>query len=248
MIQFNDISIDCAATKIHIDLTGGWKSALLLYMCAKDIHENQTNKTSIVPCVIKRINRYNLEDMYRPDANIIVKKQIDWINSVFPDVTIEPIISIDADFWWLPMIVTKIMSVDVSEKALLRHVYELCTNNLLYPAQELIPNVPMIKSFNAYCSDDHNIKTLLYIRKKQYEKGIEVDNNTISLCNGDVIALQPFADTTKTNLVGIAKSLNIFDSLLEVTYTCEQSTTGYTDPCGVCFNCNQMKRAIENNG
>ena len=84
LTTFNKISIDCNATKIHIDLTGGWKSALLLYLCAKDINDNQTDKTSIVPCVVNRTNRYNVEHMNRPMAIDIVKNQLLWIKEVFP--------------------------------------------------------------------------------------------------------------------------------------------------------------------
>jgi hypothetical protein len=252
MIVYNDIVVDCTATKIHIDLTGGWKSALLLYMCAKDINDNQTSKTSIVPCVIKRINRYNVENMYRPDAIIMVEKQLAWIKHIFPNVKIESIISIDADFWWLPIITAQLMSVDISEKALLRHVYEMCVNSAMFDKLlEFVEDVPMVKSFNAYCKDPDiaaSVRKTPYVEKKKYDKGVSIDNNTISLCDGAVIAVQPFADTTKTNLIAIAKELNILDSLAKVTYTCEQSTADYTDPCGVCFNCKQMKRAIENNG
>jgi len=128
----------------------------------------------------------------------------------------------------------------------------MCVNSAMFDKLlEFVEDVPMVKSFNAYCKDPDiaaSVRKTPYVEKKKYDKGVSIDNNTISLCDGAVIAVQPFADTTKTNLIAIAKELNILDSLAKVTYTCEQSTADYTDPCGVCFNCKQMKRAIENNG
>lgn len=251
MIQYNDISIDCNSTKIHIDLTGGWKSALLLYMCAKDIIENQPNDTSIAPCVITRINRYNHEDMHRPDAVAIVEKQLAWIKNTFPAIKIDPILSIPADFWWLVTLKNITTSIDVSEKALLRHVYKLCTDDLdCNKTIEVISNRSIIKSFNAFCIDSSRIafnEHILTIEQKKYQYGTVLNSNTVSLCNGDVIAVQPFKDTTKSRLVRIATELGILKDLNNVSYTCEQSTNEIIEACGQCFNCKQMKRAITDN-
>lgn len=253
LTTFNKISIDCNATKIHIDLTGGWKSALLLYLCAKDINDNQTDKTSIVPCVVNRTNRYNVEHMNRPMAIDIVKNQLLWIKEVFPSVQFDALLSIDADFWWMPPVVARMVSVDISEKVLLRHVYETCTNDKLFKIPNLIENSPIIKSFNAYCKDHdlvYDDEKNQYVNERIYEHGVVINSESgkaISLCDGNVIALQPFANTTKTNLIAIAKDLNILEDLDRISYTCEQSTKELVEPCGVCFNCKQMKRAIENN-
>lgn len=249
MIQYNDIQINCAATKIHIDLTGGWKSALLLYMCAMDINENQTSKTSIVPSVVTRINRYNVESMNRPDAVEIVKRQLEWIKNIFPTVKIDPMISIPADFWWIPDNLDENMSIDVSEKALLRYVYELCTNTKIFPVLKFIDGLPKIKNFNAYCRESTRVEYITHVNtipQKKYQYGNVLNNSTVSLCDGNVIATQPFSETTKSNLVSIAKNLHIFDELMDVSYTCEQNTVEYKDLCGICFNCLQMKRALDN--
>jgi hypothetical protein len=245
--------IDCAATKVHIDLTGGWKSALLFYLCAKEISDSGAEGTSIVPCVTKRINRYNVEGMNRPDAITIVTQQIEWIKDKFPNVTIDPLLSIDVDFWWISITSINRRPVDLSEKVLLRHTYELCTNKKLYPAIDVLPDIPIIKSYNAYCEDldiTDNDEKNPYYRKRRFDHGETTNTvygDSVSLCNGDVIAFQPFAKSTKTNLVGIAKSLNIINDLNTVTYTCEQDTSEPLDDCEQCFNCLQMKRATANN-
>lgn len=251
MIQYNDISIDCAATKIHIDLTGGWKSALLFYLCADDIHKNQSSKTAIVPAVVRRINRYNVEGMHRPDAVPVVEQQIQWINDTFPDVVIDPLLQIDADFWWLCAKKTDPrLSIDISEKVLLRHTYEMCTYDRLFQVPEVIPDVPLILNYNAYCCDSDIVSLNQknpYRRDKIFYYGKQLGQNTVSLCEGSVLSIRPFADTTKANLVEIAQQLNILEQLNKVSYTCEQSTTQPADPCGSCFNCLQMKKALPNN-
>lgn len=249
MIKFDDILIDCNANKIHIDLTGGWKSALLLYMCAKDINENQPNKASIMPCVVTRINRYNIKSMNRPNAIEIVEQQLSWVKRIFPTIAIDSVLSIPADFWWLPTRKTSITSIDVSERVLLRHTYKMVMDqtapNQDHEISDVVTNLPIIKSFNAFCKDSSRIvydTQILEIEQKTYPHEIVLDNNTVSLCKGEIISTQPFRDTTKSKLITIAKELNIFEDLNSVSYTCEQSTKEIVEACGQCYNCDQMKK------
>jgi hypothetical protein len=155
----------------------------------------------------------------------------------------------DVDFWWLTIQDGK-CSLDVSEKTLLRHTYQIVLN--LFDHKKLEPNDrTRVRGYNAYCSDPESPPYTIwenpYKRVKPYEHGVESPEGagiSVSLVDGEVFSLRPFADSDKLHLAQIAKDLGILDKLEEVSYTCEQSTTEIAEPCMDCCNCWQLyKRA-----
>lgn len=237
-----NIIIDTDADFVSVDLTGGWKSTLLLYMIAQDIVASGSN-ARIIPCITVRINCVNEPDYFRPNAIDIVEKQITWIKHVFPTVIFHDTISMKVDFWWINIEAGK-LSLDVSEKTMFRHAYHLAYE---WPRVEL---GTFIKAYNAYTSDKDitNFTSMQnpHTRDKPYEHSVwkEMGAGAVAeFFNKTAYSIRPFSNVTKTDLAQIAKELNILDKLDEVSYTCEQSTREIKEPCGECFNCEQLAKA-----
>ena len=248
-----NIYLNCNSNFVTIDLTGGFKSGLLLYLIAKDISDKNID-TVIVPCVTRRINTVKETEYERPDSTIIVSKVIDYVKNKFPSVKFYNSIVANVDFWWYTNSYNKDRNIyNVTEKSLLNTCFNFANKPSFF--EELNPNervklkdgIPKIINYNAYVSI-RNVETPEYLKytRKHYNKAVEKsipNGKMFEFYNGEALSILPFYNISKIELVKIAKDLNILTDLESITYTCEQSTIDITSPCGECFNCIELDKA-----
>lgn len=236
-----NIVFESDATYLTVDCTGGFKSALLLYLGAKDIFEGGYS-TPIIPLVTNRINGSSESRWDRPRAEESVRLVVSYINRVFPTVEIRDPLVINANFWWLSVpVVRDYNMIDVSEKTLLRHAYNFVLNGFLYDEPDPRPGVPGVINLNAQCRTTLPEHRAPYVVDKLFETGIHDEIGSgirHTLESGAVIVWQPFFKLNKQQIVDIANELDIVDELKLLTQNCESSSP-LTKPCGVCYKCKE---------
>lgn len=250
-----DIYLNCDSTFVTVDLTGGFKSGLLLYLIAKEINDKGLDAI-IVPCVTRRINTVNEQECDRPDSTIITSRIIDHIKSKFPSVKFYNSIVANVDFWWYTNSYNKDRNIyNVTEKSLLNTCFNFATKpnffEELNPGQRVIVrnDVPKVINYNAYVTN-RTVEPPEYLKhtQKHYPNAVEIsipNGKMFEFYSGEAMSILPFYNIGKTELVKLAKDLNILDDLETITYTCEQSTVDITPSCGKCFNCIELEQAKE---
>lgn len=237
-----NVIFESDATYLTVDCTGGFKSALLLYLTTKDIFERKLN-TIIIPLITNRINGSGDSRWDRLGAEESVRSVVSYIRSVFASVEIRDPKIINANFYWLSVSIKKrnYNMIDISEKALVRHVYDYVLNGSEYSEPEPRKGVPSVISLNAQCRteiDEHEPpytvdKIFENSRIDEFESGIRH-----TLESGAVIVWQPFFNLNKRQIVNESLRLNIRDELKFRTQNCESpSYTSVT--CGECYKCKE---------
>lgn len=237
-----NIVFESDATYLTVDCTGGFKSALLLYLSAKRISECGYD-TIIIPLVTNRINGSGDPRWDRPLAEESVRSVVTYIRSVFPRIEIRDPEIINANFYWIsvPVYNRDYNMIDVSEKTLLRHVYDFVINPFCYDEPDARKGVPSVISLNAQCRTYTSEHKPPYTVDKLFDNSIHLERGSgirHSVKGGAVIVWQPFFNLNKVQLVDIANNLNIKDELKLLTQNCESSLKD-GETCGVCYKCKE---------
>jgi len=227
---------DTLATRVSVDLTGGFKSTLLLYLVAEHMH-NAGMPGKIRPHVTQRINSGAREaGKDRPNPVPIVNRAIEWCKQEFK-VEFDHMHVMPVDFWFVHIISGR-QTLELAEKAMLRHLYD-CLKDTLYDdwweeGNPSIPNIPAIRHYNACTNVEHED---YYECKKSYPVKSKINNKEYSFFDGDVKSFLPFYSMTKSEVMQIAKDKGILEQVIENSYSCEQNTTIELPPCGECTVC-----------
>ena len=233
------IQFDTDATYLTVDCTGGFKSSLLLYLAAKDISEHGY-PTIIIPLVTNRINGSGDSRWDRQVAQPAVLEQVAYIKGKFPNVEIREPLVINANFYWIRVLRDYNM-IDVSEKALVRHVYDFVTHRFLFDEGAAREGVPGVISLNAQCTTLPEHAAPYDFEKVFHNSTVDAIGQGVrhTLEQGNVIVWQPFFNLNKQEIVNIANTLNIKDELKLLTQNCESLDVS----CGVCYKCKENKWA-----
>jgi hypothetical protein len=253
---YGDIHICNDSKAVGIFLSGGLDSAILLYLIAKTLSENNS-EAIIQPFTVNRTNpsefrKFDRVDLY-PYANGIVS----YVRSKFPNANIADPLTRDADYWWIDKIINGRSIGPVYEAAftIARFLRWKFTNSdaieqykpnigdLLYveycgvtknPSKEVLPQCPEI-----YRDDKH-------------PNELASGSATVFFPNVDnpfYIYLEPFRNSDKRITMWIANNLGILTDLLPITRTCEGGparTENFTKECMECWWCLEKYWTLEN--
>ena len=96
---YGNVHLPVASPIVTVRCSGGFDSALLLYLIAQACSEN--NPTAIVqPITVVRTNEDDHPSWHRVDNLPIVDGIVDWVRTQFPSVTIRDKNWKDAIKWW----------------------------------------------------------------------------------------------------------------------------------------------------
>lgn len=249
---YKNVYINYAADAVSISLSGGFDSAVMLYLIAKTLHD--TNSTAeIQPYTTRRSNPTLYSEYDRADAYVYANKVVDYIKEKFPSVKINNLIKRDADYWWVTSEVnganvgsyTETMiqisrfltwdffkkHKDLESEQLLHIEYIGTTKNP--PPSEVTQSDEKHRDFDAPGAISKKSATVIeFDTQKPYQ-----------------VYYQPFRNADKRVTVWLADSFGILDDLLLITKTCEGGpieTENFTKECMECWWCLEKKWALEN--
>lgn len=243
---YKNVHINVAAPIITVRCSGGFDSALLLYMVAKAC--KQLNPTAVIqPITVVRTNEEQHPEWHRVDNLPIVDDIIAWVREQFPDVNIKDKQWLDALKWWENGNVSytdaqkKLVIQNIDVNALLESQY--VTRVLDYNGVTKNPPVPM--SINNM--HEHRV------RKRDFDDGISpaVDENSATVVHEmggtNTNFVEPFRNTDKRVTMYLAKKLGILETLDSITRSCEggrEETENWTKICSTCWWCQERAWAM----
>lgn len=246
--KFGNVALNLESKQVAIRISGGFDSAVLLYILANEISKHQVDVTINPVTVIKSNNRHNSLDKFNPTST--VNNILSFVRLKFPKVKINP---------------SKFKTcVDQNNETFLK------TQNLLiqevladYNLDVLInyngvtKNPPLIIG-NEYIEeiDQNHNKILVHSnpekkRDKTHPFGIK---DTVSVCfrEDNVIHLEPFRNFDKRLTMSLADDHGILNYMLQNTRSCEgrrNNTNNFQTTCvgdHKCWWCYEREWALEN--
>jgi hypothetical protein len=252
---YGAVHIPVESQMITVRTSGGFDSALLLYMIAQTCAELNPNAI-IQPITVVRANPDDDRTwLYRVDNRPIVDTIIDWVRKEIPVADIRDKQWLDAINWWengsatylaaqKNLVVQNLNPIRKAEMANGQvsrvHDYNGVTKN---------PPVPMaIDNMHQYreLKRDHNDPT---------SPAVAIDSCTVvHNANGDDCRyVEPFRNADKRVTMWLADNLGILDTLDKITRSCEgdgNKTDNWTKTCDTCWWCQERAwahREIINN-
>tara|TARA_B100001778_G_C18599736_1_gene636614 strand:- start:2685 stop:3455 length:771 start_codon:yes stop_codon:yes gene_type:complete len=245
---YGAVHIPIVSPIITVRTSGGWDSALLLYMVAKTCVEAKANAI-IQPITVVRTNEDEYPDWHRVDNLPIVDVIVDWVRSEFPTADVKDKIWKDAFKWW--------ENGNIS--------YTDAQRDLVREAAEASP--PMHQSWHDCQLHDYNGVTknppvpMLIADKHQYRE-LKRDHND---ANSPAVAedsctvihgphnlnrrmVEPFRNADKRVCMYLARQFGIFEKLNTISRSCEgdrESTNSWTKVCGICWWCQEREWACK---
>ncbi len=235
-IQSLDITqeLDDFPISIHgVKTTGGLKSALVLYLLAREIQVSQY-KQSIRPLVsVVEGKGYQL---------IKTEQIIKWVSNQFPDVEfLEPVrtiyannYDIDTDSWTSKQHEVNPID-DLSRKAFFPQGHENTPKgfnqrlvDVVWTGDSARASEEEVESFNT--DDSYHLEA----------RGFELEQVQ------DGRFFNPFINLTTLEIISLYKEHELGDSLLPLTYSCNVWQSDFQSPCGRCSNCLEREWAINN--
>ncbi len=254
---YKNVHINVAAPKITVRCSGGFDSAVLLYLVAKAC--NQHNPTAVIqPITVIRTNNPDNENQHHSRMNNlpVVDTIVEWTRTQFPNITINDKMYLDTPQWWengcepynlnqLNLVIAN-APADATRDEDHARVHNLPILDDKYIAELLdfngvTKNPPIALSGHEFrelsrdidhdeppmAEDSCSVHTSQNILKTQFQES--------------------FRNTDKRVTIYLARELNIFDKLNEITVSCEgnrEATDGWTRTCDVCWWCLEREWAI----
>lgn len=252
---YGDVYINHSAMSYGVRVSGGFDSALMLYMLAESLSKN--NSAAIVyPMTTKKWNTTDIEFFDAADSFVYADAVIDWVRSKFPTVNIKESLKRGAEFWWISNFVN---GQDRSSY--------LNTQNML---SSYINWLNVTRYLETHPNTDSN--TLLYCeyagttknppvhltdfprgpeshREKNKPNVIATDSPTIAYFTDYFCEYEPFRNADKRLTFWLADNLGILNDLLSITRSCEgnkYTTNNFTQECNECWWCYERNWAHAN--
>jgi len=252
---YKNVHINVAAPVITVRCSGGFDSALLLYLVAKACNKHN-NTATIQPITVIRTNDENYERYSRVDNVSIVNSIVGWVKTQFPDLNINDTVSMDTPHWWengceqyalnqlklamsfAPEDATRDEDhARLHDLSILDDKYE----TELFDFNGITKNPPVV--FNG-----HEFRET--IRDNDHETPPMLPDSASVCINQGMLKAQfqeSFRNTDKRVTIYLSKQLGIFDTLNEITRSCEgnrEATDGWTKTCDTCWWCLEKEWAI----
>ena len=242
---YGNVHLPVASPIVTVRCSGGFDSALLLYLIAQACSEN--NPTAIVqPITVVRTNEDDHPSWHRVDNLPIVDGIVDWVRTQFPSVTIRDKNWKDAIKWWE----NSNISYTDAQRALVDEqtdsIVELegAYSCRVFDYNGVTKNPPVPMTIN----DMH--------QHRELKRDVD-DANSPAVAEGSCTVIhnvngsrcrfvEPWRNADKRVTMHIARQLGVFDKINEISRSCEgdrESTDSWTKICGVCWWCQEREWA-----
>jgi len=210
-----------------IKLTGGFKSSLIVYLIAKEIHENNAKGTITPLCTVVQGMSYQ---------RIKAEEVIRWISKQFPSVEFKTMISntqtnnydVELELW-------------TNNKNDINKVNDLSKLGFFPKGNEGKPEGFQHRLIDSVWSGDSARVS------KEVEASFLLDDDEYHLTHRgfeeqevqDYRAFTPFINLNSKDILDLYKEHDIQDSLLPLTYNCSTFKDSFDEPCGRCPECQE---------
>lgn len=247
---YGDVYINCKTERVSVSLSGGFDSAVTLFLIAKTITDENLFDTEVQPFTVIKRNPSKVRSYDRPNMLNYANSIIDYVKSKFPNVKIQPPITQDAPYWWLSGDRTRINDDSYTGAvlnlerflrwdAVIGKAHHCDEGGLLimYDGVTLNPSDPSIPSNNQPHRDKKSIH------------GITDTSATVGGLTRDkrIACYSPFRNSDKRASMWMAKDLGILEDLLNITRSCEGgpvATDDFKKTCGECWWCVEREWAL----
>lgn len=257
--KFGNVAIDVSDNHLIINLSGGFDSALLLYMLAKTITDTGAGST-IWPITVRKLgNEANNPGFDKANPYPVVEGIIAYVRKKFPLVDIKDTTPGDVTNWWNDNDTGK-PYVD-AQRAL---VGKLLTNiTAEFPGAVPISYTGVTKNPNFVIGEEKFTVTdelgNVTIIHRNPEKHRDIDSSPVVENTASVIHVFPggvhydsFRNADKRITMSFASEFGILNDLLDITRSCEgrrARTNNFTTTCQEspkCWWCHEREWALAN--
>lgn len=252
---YGDVYMNYSAKNFVIRVSGGFDSAIMLYILAKAMHDN--NATGVIrPITIRRQNPTNIRELDRVNCYTYADDIINWVRSEFPSVNIEDSVKADAEYWWLGKKIDgkHRTSYSFTQQLLCDYLYWRYVSIYLKNHPNENPNQLWYCEYTGTTKnpplDDETIPHSDESHRDNLDPNILIENSvTTGEINKSDAYLEPFRNADKRLTFWLADSLGILDKALSISRSCEgdpDQTDDFTKECGVCWWCLEREWANKN--
>ena len=259
---YGDVYINWIAKHNSIRLSGGFDSAVVLYLLAKTLNDKGNNDAVIHPFTVQRANPPCIPEYDRVDCVAYAKKIIEWVRGEFPNVEICDTIIEPANYWWVHRFVKgqNISSYNTAQETVSNYLrweygeghadrfpaspFYATPEKLLYCEYTGLTQNPPLDAL-PQCDEAHRDESdpLVVIKDS-----ITVMHEHHKLSPWYHL-YEPFRNGDKRVPFWLADDLGILNKLLKITRSCEGNpvnTKNFTKECGECWWCLERKWGYEN--
>lgn len=253
---YGNVLIHYAAKSIGVRVSGGFDSAVMLYLIAKTLSE--TNSTAqIYPFTVRRVNTTSDYSYNRVNSYTYADAVIEYVKKQYPNVVIHPAIKEDANYWWVADHINgrNLSSYTTAQQNLSRYnKWRLARQRIV---NELRPDDTDIMYID-YGGTTRNPAAGIIPQSEESHRdalsknlisGDSVTTLVSDLTNQYVVYLEPFRNADKRITMWLANNHSILQDMLCMTKSCEggpHETHNFSKDCGVCWWCLEREWALEN--
>lgn len=252
---YGRVYMNYSSKNFVVRVSGGFDSAVMLYMLAKSIHDN--GQTGVVmPITIRRKNSSDVRVFDRVDCYPYADSIIDWVRSEFPDVTINDSVKLDAEYWWL------VKKIDGKNKGSYTFNQQLLCEYIYwrYVSVYLRDNPHENPDILRYCEYTGTTKNPPIdangVPQSDESHRDDLDPNTIEAGSVTTVEIgrndayiEPFRNADKRMTFWLADHLGILDKVMQLSRSCEGDpfqTEEFTKECSECWWCLEKEWAANN--
>jgi len=252
--KFGNVFFDLSEKHIILKFSGGFDSAILLYVLASEIHKNNLDIT-IHPITIKKIgNEKNLPKLDKFDPENNIKNLINFVKEQFPAVKISDPEFGTVDEWWLKG--NEKASV-YALNSLLKKVHKSLHVKHVFDYSGVTKNPDIVIGEEFFNELDENGNEIIVHRNPEKHRDEIVNSfveNTVSVLikENSITRVEPFRNMDKRITISLAADYGILDFLLKNTRSCEGRrgrTNNFTTTCTEefrCWWCHEREWALNN--
>lgn len=252
---YGDVYINHSAKSYGVRLSGGFDSALMLYMLAKTLSENKSDAV-IYPMTTKKWNTTQFEFFDAADSFLYADSVIQWVRSCFPNVDIRDSIKRGAEFWWISNFVNgQDRSSYLNTQNMLSSYINWYNVNRYLETHPSTPETTLLYCEYAGTTKNPPIHLTDFPRGPESHResnkpnAIVEGSPTIAYFTDYFCEYEPFRNSDKRVTFWLADFLGVLDKLLSITRSCEgnkYTTNNFTQECNECWWCYERKWAHEN--
>ena len=262
MTPWGSVHFNNYAKNNGIRLSGGFDSAVVLYLLAKTLSESTTVAEPVIhPFTIIRGNPTEHEMYTRVDVKPYVDKIIDYVRQKFPNVHITDSHTEYANFWWVHKFEN---GMNISSYSKMQEIvsnyfrWEFGSGNLLRIKDNNYSAVPSNLLYCEYSGLTSNPPPEEVPQSDEAHRD-NIDNRTIlpeslTVMHDDIefpwsFIYEPFRNADKRIPFWLAAKFDVLDDILSITRSCEGdiwNTKNFTVECNECWWCLERKWAYNN--
>lgn len=234
-----------------VRLSGGFDSAVMLYMLAKTITDYNLN-TTIQTLTVRRSNPTDLRNYDRADAFHYADQVLTWVKDKFPAVEIQTPLKQEANYWWVSDFVDGQNRSSYLAAQTTLSMYARWRNVQYFKKHNVKPDNKLLyceytgTTLNPPTSD---VPQSAESHRDTLKQNSLLDSATVANYNSDYAFYEPFRNADKRITVWLADYFKIFDEVTNITKTCEGGpveTNNFSKDCNVCWWCLEKQWAINN--